>query len=228
MTDTTLVGNSSDDGAVTVATSSVALYNDIFAGSVTGLVQDAKTTVFAGYNLYWELDTADTGYSTDGGDVYDDPDFVAAFQPSACGTEPWLAEGSPAINTGYPHWSDEDGSRSDIGAFDVELDPGDDTGTGDDTGEATDDTARTDDTAVDTAPALDSDGDGTPDAEDCGPGDPTVHPGATDDPFDDIDQDCDGNAASGAARGGCDCDTAGVPPATGLLLAALALARRRR
>ena len=39
----------------------------------------------------------------------------------------------------------------------------------------------------------DFDGDGSPDALDCAPSDPSTHPGALD-PFGDlIDQDCDGN-----------------------------------
>jgi Protein of unknown function (DUF1565) len=48
-------------------------------------------------------------------------------------------------------------------------------------------------TTTTVAASLDSDGDGTPDAQDCAPLDPTIHPGAADPPdlaF--VDSDCDG------------------------------------
>ncbi|MDP1845448.1 MAG: MYXO-CTERM sorting domain-containing protein, partial [Candidatus Moranbacteria bacterium] len=76
-------------------------------------------------------------------------------------------------------------------------------------------------------PGPDNDGDGVPDGLDCEAEDATVYPGAWDNPLDDIDPDCDGEAARGVAHGGCGCATgvgtgggAGLVAALGLLVAA--------
>ncbi len=61
---------------------------------------------------------------------------------------------------------------------------------------------------------VDTDGDGTPDTDDCAPEDPTIHPGAFDVPYDGIDQDCfagdmrdvDGDGYESTVVGGLDCD----------------------
>ena len=60
----------------------------------------------------------------------------------------------------------------------------------------------------------DSDGDGVTDSNDCAPDDPTIYPGATEIPYDGIDQDCfrgdlndlDVDGYPGAEAGGPDCD----------------------
>lgn len=53
--------------------------------------------------------------------------------------------------------------------------------------------------ALTACPPADSDGDGSPDSEDCAPDDPERYPGATETPGDGVDSDCDGadNPAAG-------------------------------
>lgn len=70
-----------------------------------------------------------------------------------------------------------------------------DTDVADTSGADTADTTDTDDTAPetgDTGPGPDRDGDGTPDADDCGPDDPWTYPGA-EEWCDLLDHDCDGD-----------------------------------
>ncbi len=57
------------------------------------------------------------------------------------------------------------------------------------------DTTGSDTTHSDTT---DSDSDGTPDADDCAPNDPAVHPGA-DELCNDVDDDCDGSTDEDAS-----------------------------
>lgn len=62
--------------------------------------------------------------------------------------------------------------------------------------------------------ALDTDGDGVPDTADCDPNDPWTYPGASEIPYDGIDEDCDGHDVDdvdgdgfvGVNGGGDDCD----------------------
>ncbi len=211
----TFVENPGPYGMIYLLDARAEVIDNIFAGATTGVLRMGTSVVdAAGYNLYWELDTVDAGYGTMGGDLYVDPRFDASFDPTVCG-EPFLAPGSPAIDAGDPSREDPDGTRADIGAYPaVGTEPGDTGDTGpDDTGPG--------DTAAD------ADGDGVSDGEDCAPDDPAVYPGAWDDPLDEVDQDCDGDAATGAARGGCGCDAGGSGPTSALVLLALLAARRR-
>lgn len=90
----------------------------------------------------------------------------------------------------------ESGDTADTDSGDTADTDSGDTDSGD-TDSADTDTADTD---VDTGPdtdsgsTVDTDGDGTVDSADCGPTDPSIHPGAPE-LCDDVDQDCDGDVA---------------------------------
>jgi len=66
--------------------------------------------------------------------------------------------------------------------------------------------------------------------DDCDDDEASVYPGASDNPLDEIDQDCDGTPAEMWAQGGCGCATPAPAPVGGmfgLFAAALAFVRRR-
>ncbi len=217
--DNTLVNNTSE-ASFYGAYGGIAVVNTLFlaSGTVTAL---AAVPFDAGYNLYSAAGDGDE-YTTYGADVYADPVFDRSYVVGTCGSQAFLAPGSPGAGQGY---ADLD---ADIGAFPVAEGP-DDTGIVE-TGVVDTDTAVDPHTGIvdDTAPAVDSDGDGTPDDVDCAPGDPAIYPGAYDDPLDDIDQDCDGDAADGLAHGGCGCDTPTPLGALVAVMSVLAVATRRR
>jgi len=199
-----------------VANDTVALY----AGDTTGLVfvnnlvresiahfdlESFPEEARGDYNLWHGVTpTAGVNFPGDWGanDVTDqDPLLVDTFDPTDCDSEPGLQDGSPAIDAGDPTRTDADGqSRSDIGAIDGTPGAG-------------------------PSDEVDADGDGYPAAVDCDDGNAQVNPGLADDPYDNIDQDCDGRAATISYGGGCACDGALAGSPAFLLLA---LARRRR
>jgi hypothetical protein len=234
--DVTFVGNTGIGGAVQAVEAPVEVVNTLFTGSTAALtVGGGAYDNVVGYNLYHDIDVV-SDLTTYGDDVFEEPQFHDDFDASDCASEPWLSPSSPAAGAGDPLLANSETSPSDIGAYPV-LGGGGDTGgetgivdTGViDTGWWWPDTGDTawGETGVG---APDADGDGFPNSEDCAPGDPSIHPGADDDPTDDIDQDCDGDAATGIARGGCGCDNTGgaASGAAVVALGALLAARRRR
>lgn len=159
----------------------VSLQNNIVHGE--GAFLDLGSTVLSGG---WNLWSGASGMDLTEELVGVDPGFVS-YVPGDCDSDLHLVPGSPAVDAGTPAWTDADGTRSDIGVFDVGFD-------------------------VPTVPG-DLDGDGFVD-DDCAPEDPSVHPGANDVPYDGLDQDCDGmdlcdadgDGHDAGACGGDDCN----------------------
>ena len=100
-------------------------------------------------------------------------------------------ETNPSVHPGAPDiWGDGVDNDCD-GVLPGEGDDDDATADDDDTTPADDD----DDT---TAPAVDSDGDGSPDSADCNDGNSAVYPGATE-TCNSVDDDCDGTVDEGCS-----------------------------
>lgn len=189
----------------------VTLVNDIFAwqDEPEAAVWTAdRTTVESSYGLYWEVDPLAMGSAADvipgPGAVQANPLFVDfAYDDAPLCDQDWsLASGSPAIDAGDPGLLDEDGSRSDMGAYGGR-------------GLAT----------------VDADGDGWPADEDCDDTRAQVYPGAPDAPDDGIDSDCDGHDPQTALRAGGGCATPpghGLPAGLVLLLLAAVVGLRPR
>jgi MYXO-CTERM domain-containing protein len=159
----TFVGNYATAGAVAVADTLLVLRNNILMGSTVGLVGAGVPAVEGGYNLWYGNDLDAVGALFPGtGAVRAHPAFHD-YTSGDCDAVLWLAEGSPARDAGDPLLTDPDGSRSDIGAYGG---PG--------------------------SALPDADADGRYADLDCADDSADVHPGATEVPYDGIDQDCDG------------------------------------
>ncbi|MCB9762498.1 MAG: hypothetical protein H6739_22055 [Alphaproteobacteria bacterium] len=157
----------------------------------TAVESSSSPTVALDYNdLYNNLDNLDSNLAGQAGsnNLAVDPGFEVRWS-GGCDRDTWfLATESPLVDAGDPSISDWDGSRSDIGAYGGPY--------------------------VDVRLFTDEDEDGWLATEDCDDTDPDVHPEAPEQPYDGIDQDCDGvdlvdvdeDGWDAVEAGGEDCD----------------------
>ncbi|HNC94745.1 MAG TPA: putative metal-binding motif-containing protein, partial [Myxococcota bacterium] len=166
----TLVGNSATSSAGHVYTTApLLLVNTILAyatqgGGAFGPATDSERQ----HNLVWSNSGGDwlgwPDVTGSSGNLEGDPGLVAyTADADASNDDLQLAAGSVCVDAGLVSILDADGSISDIGAF-----GGPD------------------------AEGADGDGDGVLDGADCDDADSAVYPGAPEQAYDGIDQDCDG------------------------------------
>ncbi len=172
---TTFIGNGAavDGGHVHVTNAPIRLINGLFAHAADGggLYADALAVLGADrfYNDVWDNAGGDWvgSWSEPGaisGNLTVDPQLRQLTLDGDTGDDDLhLRIGSPLLDSGAPGILDVDGSISDIGAY-----GGPD------------------------AAVVDLDGDGFFDHIDCDDTDRSIAPGATEIPYDGIDQDCDG------------------------------------
>ena len=156
-----IVNGQSSQGALWVASDANAtVTNNLFVGNLGGAIYATEEQdVAASFNLFWMNEN--TGSNITGlFPLVTDPAFVA--DSSACGDYRTTSV-SPVVDAGDPNFFDDDGTRSDLGAYGG---PG-------------------------ASLVLDLDGDGVIEG-DCAPYDATRSEGAPELVGDGVDQDCDG------------------------------------
>jgi predicted outer membrane repeat protein len=186
-----LANTSAAGGSVYAYDAALDVRNVVFAendGDGAVHAGDGASPILA-FNNFWENAGGDVGgalAAPDETNVFAEPGFVAWTPDGQENDRLVLWRSSALVDAGHPFWTDEDGSRSDIGLY--------------------------------SGPALaleDVDGDGVSSAWDCDDTDASVHPGAEEQWYDDLDQDCSGGSdwdrdadGSDAAPRGDDCDDA--------------------
>ncbi|MCB9741045.1 MAG: right-handed parallel beta-helix repeat-containing protein [Alphaproteobacteria bacterium] len=156
-------------------------------GSGVALESNSEPQVELDYNLFAANTNNLDDHLTDAyGDhnLLDDPDFTAESYAGDCRVDSWVpSASSPVIDAGSPDLQDPDGSRSDIG--------------------------YTGGPEADLSLITDDDGDGWVAYYDCDDGDPDAYPGASETPYDGVDQDCDGADLVDVDEDGFDAEQAG-------------------
>jgi hypothetical protein len=147
--------------AVRIGAGEVTLLNDVWADQTSLAVETVGGTATNGWNLFWANEVDASGLELDPSTVTADPQFVGEGRGCEQDVHPQAA--SPLVDGGDPSLLDDDGSRSDIGAYGG---PG-------------------------ATVYVDVDGDGVI-VGDCRPFDGTVSTPTEEIAADGIDQDCDG------------------------------------